>query len=342
MIRPLLLVFCVAMPALASTPARPLVIAHRGASGYLPEHTLESAAYAHALGADFIEQDVVLSKDGVLVVSHDIHVDTTTDIAVRFPKRHRADGRFYAIDFTWAELRSLKVNERIDLSTGRRVFPARSPSRMDDHTAFRLCTFDEQLALIEGLNRSTGRRVGFYPEIKAPAWHRREGRDPGAALLAILRHHGYTEPTDPVFVQCFDPAELKRLRTELNCELRLIQLIGDNGDEDAAADYEAMRTPAGLREVATYAQGIGPHLSHIAAGTGSDGQPRFTSLIREAHAAGLLVHPYTFRADALPPGAPSIAALLASFIDAGIDGLFIDQPDVAVKFLRERAARESR
>lgn len=337
------LLACVAMTSGLFATDRPLVIAHRGASGYLPEHTLESAAYAHALGADFIEQDVVLSKDDVLVVSHDIHVDTITDAAARFPDRRRANGRFYAIDFTWAELRSLKVSERTAPGGGPPVFPRRFPSRPDDGAAFRLCTLEEQIALIHGLNVSTGRRVGLYPEIKAPAFHRREGRDPGAALLALLRRHDYTGPRDPVFVQCFDPAELKRLRTELGCQLRLIQLIGDNGDEEGAADYEAMRTPAGLRKVARYADGIGPHLGHIAAGIAADGRPRLTTLVADAHAAGLLVHPYTFRRDALPAGVPTIDALLAVFLDAArVDGVFIDQPDAAVRFLAQRPTPATR
>jgi glycerophosphoryl diester phosphodiesterase len=268
-------------------------------------------------------------------VSHDIHVDTTTDAAARFPERRRADGRLYAIDFTWAELRSLKVTERTAPGGGKPVFPRRFPSRPDDGAAFRLCTLEEQIALIHGLNASTGRRVGLYPEIKAPAFHRREGRDPGAALLALLRRHGYTGPDDPVFVQCFDPAELKRLRTELGCELRLVQLIGDNGDEDIPVDYDTLRTPIGLREIARYAQGIGPHLGHIASGIGADGRPQFTMLVADAHAAGLLVHPYTFRSDALPRGVPTIEALLAVFIDAAkVDGVFIDQPDAAVRFLQ--------
>jgi glycerophosphoryl diester phosphodiesterase len=123
-----------------------LVIAHRGASGYLPEHTLESAAYAHALGADFIEQDVVLSRDGELVVLHDIHLETTTDVAARFPGRARADSRYYAIDFSWPELRSLAVRERFDPVTGKAVFPGRFP---DNGGPFRLCTLEEQLRLIE-------------------------------------------------------------------------------------------------------------------------------------------------------------------------------------------------
>lgn len=313
--------------------AKPLVIAHRGASGYLPEHTLESAAYAHALGADYIEQDVVLSKDDTLVVIHDIHLETTTDVAVRFPGRQRADGRFYVIDFTWAELATLQVRERVHATTGDRVFPQRFPP---SGGGFRLCTLEEQIILIQGLNRSTGRHAGIYVEFKQPAWHAAEGKDLGAALLRELNRLGYTRASDLVFVQCFDLAALRRLRTELKTELRLIQLIGDEAsDEDG--DYAAMVTSAGLAKIATFAQGIGPALKRVVAGTDKTGRPLITPLVREAHQHGLAVHPYTFRADALPPGIPDLDALLHLFIRAvGIDGLFIDHPDAAVRFLSAR------
>jgi glycerophosphoryl diester phosphodiesterase len=310
--------------------ARPLVIAHRGASGYLPEHTLESAAYAHALGADYIEQDVVLSKDDVLVVLHDIHLETTTDVATRFPGRQRADGRFYAIDFTWDELITLRVRERVHARTGEPVFPDRFPQ---NGGGFRLCTLEEQLLLIAGLNRSTGRTAGVYVEFKQPAWHTTEGKDLGPALLAVLDRHGYRRDDDPVFVQCFDAPALRRLRTEFRTELKLIQLIGeDASDEDG--DYAAMTTPEGLAEIASYAQGIGPALKRIVSGADAEGQPQFTPLVAEAHRRGLAVHPYTFRADQLPAGDPSMEALLDIFVKgAGIDGFFTDHPDRALKFL---------
>jgi glycerophosphoryl diester phosphodiesterase len=323
--------------AAAAASARPLVIAHRGASGYLPEHTLEAAAFAYASGADFIEQDVVLSRDGVLVVIHDIHLDATTDVAARFPGRQRADGRFYVLDFTWDELRTLRVRERTDPRTGKVVYPARFPSRPDDGTGFRLCRLEEQLALVAGLNRATGRRVGVYPEFKEPAWHRREGRDLGAALLEVLARHGLKEAGDPVIVQCFDPVELRRLREELGTRLTLVQLIGDLREESDGVDYAAMVRPEGLRAIAAYAQGIGPHLGHIVAGFEPDGRPRFTTLVADAHAAGLKVHPYTFRADALPPGVADFDRLLDLFLrEAGVDGGFFDQPDLAVRFLDAR------
>ena len=309
--------------------AKPLVIAHRGASGYLPEHTLESAAYAHALGADFIEQDVVMSRDGTLVVLHDIHLETTTDVAARFPDRKRADGRFYALDFTWDELRSLRAGERFDPKTGAAVFPRRFPAATG---AFRLCSLEDQIALIAGLNRSTGRTTGIYVEFKDPAFHQKEGRDIGATLLAVLKRHGFDDSADRVFVQCFDPVALKRLRTELKTRLPLVQLLGDNAWGESTADYNAMLTPAGLKEIATYAQGIGPHLGQIVSGRTPEGKPQFTTLVADAHRVGLVVHPYTFRADTLPPGIPNIAALLDLFLQqAGIDGFFIDQPDAGVR-----------
>lgn len=302
------------------TGASPLVIAHRGASGYLPEHTLEAATYAHALGADYIEQDLVMSRDGELVVLHDIHLETTTDVATKFPERAREDGRFYAIDFDWTELKSLEVNERINATTGKRVFPDRFPLQPGP---FRLCRMEDQIQLIQGLNHSTGHIAGIYPEIKDPAWHAAEGKDPGAALLALLDRYGYREATDPVFVQCFDPAELKRLRFELKTRLRLIQLIGKPEWNESTADYKAMRTPEGLAEVATYAQGIGPHLDMVV--VSPDAPP--TELVADAHVLGLAVHPFTVRADALPGGFPTLAELMGALHAAEVDGWFTDHPD---------------
>ena len=141
--------------------SRPLVIAHRGASGYLPEHTLAAKAMAHGQGADYIEQDLVLSKDDVPVVLHDVHIDTVTDVAKVFPARKRADGRYYALDFTVAELKRLRVSERFNAKTGARVFPGRFPAGLAE---FRISTLEEELQLIQGLNQCTGRVAGIYPE----------------------------------------------------------------------------------------------------------------------------------------------------------------------------------
>src|SRR4051812_7315360 len=146
-----------------ASDARPLVIAHRGASGYLPEHTLAAKAYAHALGADFLEQDIVLTKDNVPIVLHDIWLDTVTDVAARFPERKRTDGRYYAIDFTLAEVKQLRVTERVDPKKGVPVFGKRFPA---GKSSFQISSLEEELQLIQGLNRSTGRAVGIYPELK--------------------------------------------------------------------------------------------------------------------------------------------------------------------------------
>ncbi len=160
--------------------ARFTVIAHRGAPGYLPEHTLAGVAMAHAMGADYIEQDVVLSRDGELLVLHDLTLDAVTDVAERFPGRERQDGRFYALDFDLAEIRTLRVHER-RRADGEPAFPGRF-ARSD--VTFRVPTLREEIALIQGLNRSTGRDVGVYVEPKSPAWHRAEGRDLLAACLS--------------------------------------------------------------------------------------------------------------------------------------------------------------
>ena len=314
----------------------PIVIAHRGACAYLPEHTLEAKALAYAQGADYLEQDLVMSRDGHLIVLHDIHLDEVTDVAEHYPDRARQDGRYYAIDFTLAEIQTLHAVERFDRETGRAVFPGRFPAATGN---FRLHTFAEEVTLIQGLNHSTGRRVGLYPEIKRPAWHRGHGKDPSVRLLEELAGFAYTDEQSAVFVQCFDPAELRRIRHALGSRLPLIQLIADNASGEADTDYDLLRTPAGLSEIATYAQGIGPHWSHLVEGMNSDGSPRLTGLAAAAHAAGLLVHPYTARREQIPFGIADIDAWVRLlYAQAQVDGLFIDSPDDASRVLRALAA----
>jgi glycerophosphoryl diester phosphodiesterase len=317
--------------AMLAALAAKIVIAHRGASGYLPEHTLPAIAMAHAQAADYLEQDVVLSKDNVPVVLHDIHIDTVTDVARRFPDRKRADGRFYALDFTVAELKQLNASERFDPRTGAAVFPKRFPVGKG---SFQIPTLEEELQLIQGLNASTGREAGVYPEIKEPAWHRAQGRDISPVVLDLLARYGYKTKTDKVYVQCFDAAEVKRIRTELGYKGRLVQLI--EGSRPLLDEHAALRTPAGLAELAKVADGIGPALPDVITRK-DDGTLAPTALVRDAHAAGLVVHPYTFRADALPPGVASLEDLLRlALVDIGVDGLFTDHPDRAVAFLRTR------
>lgn len=310
----------------AKDPER-VIIAHRGASGYLPEHTLAAKALAFEQGAHYLEQDVVLSKDGVPVLLHDIHVDAVSDAAEKFPERKRADGRYYAIDFTLAELKTLRLTERFNPKTGQQVYPKRFPKGAAD---FRIVTLDEELDFIAGLNHSRGREVGIYPEIKQPGWHRTEGHDISAIVLETLRRHGYSGKEHACYVQCFEYDEVLRLRRELGWQGRLIQLMGGGKSGPGGSDFERMRTPEGLAELAKLVDGIGPSITSV---LDQNGQP--TPLVRDAHAAGLAVHPYTLRADDLPAYAPTPEDLLrALFEKAGADGLFTDHPDVGVNWLR--------
>ncbi len=282
----LLVMTWMSLPALAASP---LVIAHRGASGYLPEHTLPAVAMAHAMGADFIEQDVVLTRDAQPIVLHDLYLDTVTDVAQRFPDRARADGRYYALDFTLAEVRSLQVHERIDLRSGQAAFPQRFPLSAP---LFRIPTLADEIQMVQGLNRSRQRPVGIYPEIKAPAWHRQQGHDISRIVLQVLDQYGYRAAADPVFVQCFEADELRRIRQELNCKLKLIQLLGDEPPPQPGQPEQPVG-PARLAEIAAYADGIGPPLLQILAPGTTSPAVAITDLVRDAHQQGLLVHTYT-------------------------------------------------
>lgn len=322
-------------PALISR--LPIVIAHRGASGYLPEHTLAAKAMAHAMGADYIEQDVVLSRDGVPVVLHDVYLDSTTDVATRFPDRSRQDGRFYAMDFDLDELRQLKVHERSTAGADggeQPVYPQRFPRAP---ALFGIPTLAEEIDLISGLDKSRNRRTGLYVEFKAPNLHLEAGMDIAALVLDILSAKGYADRPSQVFLQCFDPVTLRRLRHELNTPLPLIQLIGENSwGEDTTADYEQMRTPRGLKEIAAYAHGIGPWVNHIYLGKDAAGIPQLSDLTAQSHSLNLLVHPYTLRRDDLPAGIDGFDELLEIiFKRAGADGAFTDFPDIVAAYLRE-------
>ncbi|MBC3766820.1 glycerophosphodiester phosphodiesterase [Neptunicella marina] len=308
------------------TFAKPVVIGHRGAPGYVPEHTMESAILAYNMGADFIEQDLVVTKDLKLVVLHDIHLETVTDVEQRFPERHRKDGRYYALDFTLAELKTLRVHERTD-EKGQQVFKGRYHGYAD----FRIATFDDEFELITQLNRMTGKQTGFYPEIKSPAWHRQQGVDISQLVINKLRQKGLDDPEKNIYVQCFDFEELKRLRNELGAKVRLVQLLGENSWNEAPTDYDFLKTPAGLKELAQTVQGIGPWLPQILdVKTG-----KATGLVAQAHQLGLMVHPYTFRVDALPDGITAIQLQDILFQQIKVDGLFSDFTDVTVKYLAQ-------
>jgi glycerophosphoryl diester phosphodiesterase len=294
----LLFLFCAADAGAAdlAPAADKLVIAHRGASGYLPEHTLEAYALAYAQGADVIEPDVVLSRDGVLVCNHDIHMHDTTNVAELFPDRRRPDGRYYFIDFTLAELKTLSIK-------GRRDAP---------EPGYQIPTLAEMLTMVRRLNERTGRTVATIPEPKNPAWHREAGQPIEAKLIEQYAALGMTRRTDPVIVQCFELEALRRIRHELKSELRLVYLMGGKIED---------RT---LDELATFADGIGPATKLIA----PDGDATTDSeLVRKAHERGLKVYPYTFGKDEA-----ETRRFLWGF---GVDGVFSDFPDVAV---RARAA----
>ena len=328
-----------------------VVVAHRGASGYLPEHTLAAKAMAYAQGADFLEQDVVMSKDDQLVVLHDRFLDRVTNVAEVFPERARDDGRYYAIDFTLDELRQLSFSEGFTVKDGEQVadYPERFPL---GKSHFGLHTLSEEIEMIQGLNHSTGRDVGLYVEIKAPWFHQLEGKQVSRAVLETLKHYGYVAHDDNAVVQVFDPNGLKRihdtLQPELEMNLRLVQLMGETSwdmtfQSDAAGklepyDYDWMYQEGGMQRIATYADGIGPWKPMVIEDSSTRDDIKVTPLVEEAHAQGLIVMPYTFRLDEgrIPDWASDYDDMLrAFFVDARVDGVFTDYPDRAVQWLKQ-------
>lgn len=327
-----LLLFMTGLAA-SQAAAQKIVIAHRGASGYLPEHTLEAKAMAYAMGAHYIEQDVVMTADDVLIVLHDITLDRTTDVAERFPDRRRDDGRYYAIDFTLDEIRQLRATEGFQIEDGDRVqgFANRFPL---GKSSFSVPTLAEEIELIQGLNRSTGQERGIYPEIKNPEFHREQGKDISTAVVRLLRDYGYASKAAPVFLQTFSYEELRRIREEIlpaeDMDLRLVQLVG------SVDSYPWMFEPDGMQRLAEHADGLGPSHALVIERQSSAGDIRVTPLVERAHAAGLAVHPYTYRLDPgqIPDYASDFEDLLRlHYFEAGVDGLFTDFPDRAVNFL---------
>jgi len=242
---------------------RPAVIAHRGASGYLPEHTLSAYTLAFAQGADMIEPDVVLTRDGVLVCAHDIVMDHTTNVADAYPGRARSDGHFYWADFTLAEVRTL-------WATGRRYEGEALPGH-------RVPTLDEMLSLVVRLNEAFGRGVGVIPEPKSPAFHAEQGLDIASALLRTLRAHGYADRSDACVVQCFELEALRRMHDELGTELRLVYLLGERPSEEE------------LDDASSFCVGLGPSWKVLFEDD--------ASLAHEARDRGLALYPYTFKKD---------------------------------------------
>jgi glycerophosphoryl diester phosphodiesterase len=330
---------------------RPIVIAHRGASGYRPEHTLESYRLAIAMGADFVEPDLVSTRDGVLVCRHENEIGGTTDVATRpeFAARRTAksiDGvtaeGWFTEDFTLAELKTLRARERL---------PQLRPGNTEFDGRFHIPTLDEVIDLVQRESAARGRTIGIYPETKHPSWFASLGVALEEPLLAALERAGWTDADAPVFIQSFETENLRMLRPRTG--VPLIQLMEAGGrpfDFTHRGDprtYADLATPRGLAEIATYAQGIGPDKALVIP-RGADGRLAAPGpLVADAHASGLLVHPWTFRAENhfLPadlrtgdPAAPDfprlhgdIDAELAAFFAAGVDGVFADFPDVALK-----------
>lgn len=345
---PLLLGGCAAeqmaaQPTLDGKP--PIIIAHRGASGERPEHTLASYRLAIEQGADFIEPDLVLTSDGVLVARHENEISETTDVADRPEYASRKatktiDGEqvtgWFTEDFTLAELKTLRARERL---------PKLRSTSHDGQ--FEIPTFDEILELLAEVNRDRDTPVGVYPETKHPSYFAAIGLPHDAPLLAALDRHGYRGRAAPVFIQSFEVANLKALRAK--SDLPLIQLMADEGGpaDTPGASYAVMASPAGLKAIAAYADGIGPAKAMIIPRGALGGLGKPTSLVGDAHAAGLKVHPWTFRRENYflpleqkggvnPAGHGDLAAEIDAYLKTGIDGLFSDNVREAVAAVRPR------
>jgi glycerophosphoryl diester phosphodiesterase len=324
--------------------ARPIVIGHRGAAGYRPEHTLASYQLAIEMGADFIEPDLVSTKDHVLVARHENDISATTDVASHpeFADRRTTkvvDGvqitGWFTEDFTLAELKTLRAKERI-------------PEVRPQNTAF---DGTQQIpTLQEVIDLAKRSHVGIYPETKHPTYFRSIGLPLEEPLIATLRANDLDHPNSPVFIQSFEVGNLQRLHGMT--KLPLVQLIDAQGkpfDFVVSGDprtYADLITPAGLREIATYARGIGPNKNLIVPRDSANRLQQPTTLVRDAHRAGLVVHPWTFRNENtfLPAdfrqGDPASPEFLRArgdspaeyrlFFGLGVDGLFSDDADTAV------------
>lgn len=314
--------------------AKPLVIAHRGASGHMPEHTIEAYRLAIEMGADFIEPDLVSTKDGVLIARHENELSDTTDVAVKFPERkiqRTIDGRavegWFSEDFTLAEIKTLRAKERL------------ASRNQSNNGKFEIPTFNEILALVTAESAKRNRTIGVYPETKHPTYFAARGLALEPPLLKALAAAKLDRANSAVFIQSFEVSNLKRLSTLTKAPL--VQLLGDPDerpyDQEAAGlplTYADMATDAGLRAIAGYAQGIGPYKAYIIAVDKAGQAQAPTDFVARAHQAGLVVHPYTFRSDApflakSYGGNPTVE--YCAFFAQGIDGLFSDFPDAALK-----------
>jgi glycerophosphoryl diester phosphodiesterase len=303
---------------IAVTQHAPLfVIAHRGASGYRPEHTIEAYRLAIDMGADAIEPDLVITRDGVLIARHENEIGGTTDVADRFPDRRTTktiDGTpatgWFTEDFTFAEIRTLRARERL-------------PFRSHEYDGrYEVPTFDEVLDLAASASRSAGRAIAVYPETKHPGYFRRLGLPLEDALLERLKARGFVDREAPVLIQSFERPSLEYLRARTR--VRLVQLTSSPADV----------TPERLSAIAGYADGLGAE-KRLIIPEGADRRTLPpTSVIRDAHAAGLFVHAWTMRNEPVflsPSYHGDPAAEVRQFVELGVDGVFTDFPDVAVQ-----------
>jgi glycerophosphoryl diester phosphodiesterase len=342
--RLLLALFALLVPLMAAA-APPIIIAHRGASGERPEHTIASYQLAIEQGADYIEPDLVLTKDGVLVARHENEISETTDVGSRAEfAAHRTtkviDGETYngwfTEDFTLAELKMLRARERLpQLRAANMVFDGQ----------FAVPTFDEILALARDEGKKRGRVIGVYPETKHPSYFTSIGLPHEAALLGALKRFGHRGAKAPIFIQSFEVANLKSLRKKTR--IRLIQLMDATGGpaDQPGATYASMARPDGLAAIARYANGIGVSKAMVIP-RGADGRlAEPTALVGDAHRARLAVHVWTFRRENyfLPKdfvlgddlrSAGNLNAEIAAFLATGIDGLFSDNVAEAVAAVR--------
>lgn len=297
------------------------IIAHRGAPGYLPEHSLESTTLAFAQRPDFIEQDVVITADNIPVVLHDIHLETVSNVASLFPKRHRDDKRYYARDFTLDELRTLTLVERRNYN-GKQVFPHRYSGI---NARFTIATLMEHFELIRELNREFNTNIGVYPEVKSPAFHLSEGVDASKIVIDALDEYGFGGAKGNSYLQCFDLNEVKRIRETLNYTGKVVMLIGENSWAESNTDYDWLRTEEGLKTVAQYANGIGPWIGHLLDEAAYEqGTIKPVNWLAYAHQYQLTIHPYTYRHDALPEGMTGTQLLNTLKDVLNVDGVFTD------------------
>ena len=238
----------------------------------------------------------------------------------KYPNRKRLDGKYYVIDFTFEELKNLEVTERFDSKTGLQTYPNRFPKGT---SSFRLHSLQDEIELIQGLNKSTGKNIGIYPEIKNPKFHHENGKDFSKIVLEILTKYGYSKKDDQCILQCFDAQELERIRNELQSELFLVQLMEFPEQKNLLAFY------------ASYADGIGPWYKHLISSKTTSGFS-FTSLVEEAHKLNLVVHPYTFREDSLDEFDSFKEMIDVIIHNGGADGGFTDFPDRMKEILESK------